>query len=84
MASWAIAAPVGRIVEDDRGWITAAKGTIVAHVIPQSAGEGLALGHDRHGGIVTVQSLGSECMGLDQLVDRHERQTSGPDLIGER
>ena len=84
VASWAIAAPVGRIVEDDRGRITASEGPVVAHVIPQSAGNGLALGHDRHGGVVAVQPLGGQRVGLDQLVDRHERQTGGTDLVGER
>ena len=84
MAPWVIAAPVARIVEDDRGRIITAEGSIVAHVVPQSPGDGLALGHDRHGGVVAVQTLGGQRVGLDQLVDRHERETGRADLVGER
>jgi len=31
-----------------------------------------------------VQALGSQSVGLDQLVDRHERETGRTDLVGER
>lgn len=43
MAPWVIATPIARIVEDDRGGIIITEGSIVADVVPQSPGDGLAL-----------------------------------------
>jgi hypothetical protein len=84
MRSWMLAAPIARVVEQRRGRIGAGERPIIAHVDPQSGGIGLHLGHDRHGRIVAMQSLGSKDMGLDQAVERHQREGSGTDLIRER
>ena len=47
-------------------------------------GDGLALGHDRHGSVAAVQALCGQRVPVDQLVDGHERQTGSTDVVGER
>ena len=84
MRPWMLAAPVARVVEQRRRRIGAGERPVIADVDPQSGGIGLALGHDRHGRIVAVQSLGGQDMGLDQPVERHQREGGGADLVGER
>ena len=42
-----------------------AKRPVVAHIDPTSPGVGLALGQDRHNGVVAVQPLGAEDVLLD-------------------
>jgi len=64
--------------------IGAGEGAIIAHVDPQPCSISLALGQDRHGRIVAVQTLGSQRMRFDQPVERHQRKGSCPDLIGKR
>ena len=79
-----LAAPIARIVEQRRRRVGTGERAVVAHVHPQSGDIGLALGHDRHGGVVAVQPLGGKDVGLDQPVERHQREGGGADLIGER
>ena len=43
----------------------------------------LALGKDRHRGVVPVQALSSEDMGLDQRVKGLQNRDAGTDLVGE-
>jgi hypothetical protein len=69
-----LAASVARVVEQRRRRTGAGEWPVIAHVDPQSGGIGLALGQDRHGGVVAMQSLGGHDMGLDQPVERHQRE----------
>jgi len=46
---------------------------VIADIDPDPAGARLALGQDRHSGIVAVQSLGAQHMGLQALVQRHQK-----------
>ena len=57
---------------------------VVPDVGPYSPGYAFALGLDRDGRVVTMQSLGRKDMLLDQVVDRHEGRRSKSDLIGQR
>ena len=44
----------------------------------------LALGQDRHGGVVAVQPLGGQHMALDQRMKRLQHRRTGADLVGQR
>ena len=44
----------------------------------------LALGQDRHRGVVAMQPLGGQNMGLDQRMQRLQRRRAGADLVGQR
>ena len=67
MALGCCATAVARVVEHRRRRRRPGEGAVVAHIDPESAGVGLALGQDRHGRIVAMQSLGGQDMGLDAL-----------------
>ena len=47
-------------------------------------GDGLALDQDRHRGVIAMQPLGSQHMGLDQRMQRLQRHRAGTHLVGER
>jgi hypothetical protein len=64
--------------------VTSSGGFTLRKVGPQPCSISLTLGHDWHGRIVAVQSLGSKDMGLDQPIKRHQRKGGGPDLICQR
>jgi len=83
MGLWMLAAPVPRIMEQCRRGIRTAEGSIVPHIDPQTRRIGLATRHDRHRGVVAMQARGIMNMGFDQPVERHQRMTCRPDLIGE-
>ena len=58
-----LAAAVARIVEQHRRRpASPAERAVVADIGPEPAGDRLALGQHRHGGVVAVQPLGSEHM----------------------
>jgi hypothetical protein len=44
----------------------------------------LALRQDRHRGVVAVQPVGGQDMGLDQRMERLQRRGAGADLVGQR
>jgi hypothetical protein len=60
------------------------KGTIVAHIGPHPASARLALGQNRHRGVVGVNALTCEDVRLDRLGQRHQRRCCGADPVGER
>jgi hypothetical protein len=66
------------------GGCTAGERAVIADVHPGSAPIGLALGQHRHRRVVTVQALGRQHMGLDQRVQRCERDGAGTHLVGQR
>lgn len=84
MCPWVCAAPIARVVEQRHRRIGAGKRPIIAHVDPQPGGIGLHLGHDGHGGIVAMQSLGGEDVRLDEAIEWHQRKGGGTDLVGKR
>ena len=45
---------------------------------------GLALGQDRHRGVVAVQPLGGQDVALDQRMQRLQGRRAGADLVGQR
>jgi hypothetical protein len=53
-------AAIGRVEEDHGRRIAACKWPVVAHISPEPPGPGLALGEDRHGGVVGMDALGGE------------------------
>ena len=59
-----LARSVARIIEHRRRRRRTAEGTVVADVGPTSPNIGLSLGEHGHGGVVAMQSLGGEDMGL--------------------
>ena len=79
-----ISAPIARVVEQRCGRIGAGERPIIAHVDPESGRIGLHLGHDGHGRIVAMQSLGGEDVRLDEAIERHQRKGAGTDLVGKR
>lgn len=58
MRSWMFAAPIAEAVEQRRGRICAGERPIIAHVDPKPVRIGLHHGHDRHGRIAAMQSVG--------------------------
>jgi hypothetical protein len=63
-----------RVIEHRRRRRRPAKRWIVAHIDPTSPGVGLALGQNRHSGVVTVQSLGGEDVSLVAADARRKAQ----------
>jgi hypothetical protein len=78
-----LAAPVARVVEERRRRVGTRKWGVVADIDPQPSDVGLPFGHDRHGGVVAVDALGGENVRLDALVERHQRERCGADLVSE-
>jgi hypothetical protein len=76
------AGPIRRVEEHCSRWIGAGKRPVVANIGPQSPQAGLHLGQHRHGGVVAMDPLGGEHVGLDQLVERQQRRRTGADMIG--
>src|SRR5207237_328714 len=77
------AAPIARVIDHRRRRTRPAERTIVAHVNPASPGIGLALGQDRHGGVVAVQPLSGEDMCLDPPEEGCQHRTAATHLIGQ-
>jgi len=78
-----IAAPVARVIEHRRRRRRPAERSIVAHIDPTSPGVGLTLGQDRHGGVITVQSLGGEDVSLDAPEQRRQHGAAAAHLVGQ-
>jgi hypothetical protein len=53
-----------------RSWT--GKRAVVAHIGPEPAGPGLALGQDRHRGVVSVDAFGRKDMASDRVDQRHQ------------
>jgi len=78
-----LAASVARVIEHRRRRRSAAKREIVAHVNPTSPGISLALGEDRYGGVIAVQSIGCEDMRFNAPEERFQHRAAGPHLVGQ-
>jgi hypothetical protein len=79
-----LAGPIARVIEHCRRRRRPAEGLVVANINPDSAGVGLAFGQDRHRGVVPMQSLGAQDVGLDALEQRRQRRRAAADLVGQR
>src|SRR3981081_1223106 len=78
-----LAASVARVIEHRRRRRSAAKWEIVANVNPTSPGISLALGEDRYGGVIAVQSIGCEDMRFNAPEERFQHRAAGPHLVGQ-
>ena len=78
-----LTAAIARVVEHRGGWRMIAERPVVAHVDPTSCDVGLAAGEHRHDGVVTMQPLGREDMGLEPQKERLEHGTAGAYLVGQ-
>lgn len=77
-------ATIGRVEEHGRRRIWASKRTVVAHVGPEPAGPSLALGQDRHRGVIRVDALGCEDMAPDRIYQRHQGRRRGAHPVRKR
>ena len=78
-----LAGPIARVVEHCRRRRRPAERLVVAHIDPDSAGVGLALGQDRHRGVVAMQALGAQDVRLEALEQRHQRCRAAAHLVGQ-
>jgi len=85
--------PLGMLLSSIPGGIVerrsrrgSAERTVIADIGPDVAGDRLALGQDRHSGVVAVQPFAGQNMGLDEGVERGKRRRAGADprLRGDR
>src|SRR5947199_231490 len=67
-----------------RWWRGPAERPVIADIDPDTARRRLALGQDRHRGVVAMQALGSKDMVLDQSMDGPQGGCARADLIGQR
>jgi len=67
-----------RVIEHRRRRRRAAERAIVARINPTAASMGLALGQDRYGGVIAVQSLGGEDLHFNPLEERLQHGTASP------
>src|SRR5215469_10566878 len=77
-------ATIGRVEEHGRRRIWARKRTVVAHVGPEPAGPGLALGQDWYRGVIRVDALGCEVVAPDRIYQRHQGCRAGTYPVRER
>ena len=64
--------------------IGAGERAVVAHIGPEPAGSGLALGQDRHCGVVRVDAFGRKDMAPDRVNQRHQGCGGGSHPICQR
>jgi hypothetical protein len=62
---------------------TSSERPIVADIGPDVPLDRLALGQDRHGGVIAVQPFGRQNMALDQRMKRLQNRRTGADLVGQ-
>ena len=74
---------VARVVEHRRRRCGAPERAIVTHINPTSPRGSLALGQDRHGGVVAVQPFSREDMGFHTLQQRLEHGAAGSHMVGQ-
>src|ERR1700759_4638028 len=77
-------ATIGRVEEHGRRRIWAGKRTVVAHVGPEPAGPGLALGQDRHRGVIRMDALSCEDVAPDHIDQRHQGCRGGTHPVRKR
>ena len=75
--------PVPRVAEHRRRGCRPAEGPVVADIGPDPAGDRLAPGQHGDGGVVAVQPLGGEHVGVDQGHERGQVGGAGADPVGD-
>ena len=76
------AGPMARVIEHGRGWRRSVEWLVVAHIDPDATGIGLASGQDRDSGVVAVQPLGAQRLGLEAVKQRRQRRRAAANLVG--
>src|SRR5665647_2804856 len=56
--------PIARVIEHRPRWLRPAERLVVPHIDPDAAGVGLAFGQHGNPGVVAMQSLGAQHVGL--------------------
>ena len=75
---------IPRGVVKRRRRVLPAERPVIADVSPAAASFDLALRQDRNRGVVAMQALGSKDVRFDQRIERPQRQSAGPDQVGQR
>src|ERR1700732_227855 len=83
MRLWMLAGPVARVIEHGTRRGLSTKRLVVAHIDPDPAGEGLAFGQDRYRGVVAMQPLRAQHVGLKALEQRRQCRRTAADLVGQ-
>ena len=78
-----LAAAIARVIEHRCRRRRPAKRPVVAHVNPTSPGVGLALGQNRHNGVVAVQAFGGKGVLLDAPDQRRQYRAAAAHLVGQ-
>ena len=75
--------PIARVIEHRPRRRLPTKRLVVAHIDPDPAGVGLAFGENRDPGVVAMQSLGAQHVGLEAPEQRRQRRRAAADLVGQ-
>src|SRR5450631_4775435 len=78
-----LARSIARVIVHRRRRRGAAEWAIVAHINPTSPGVSLALGQNRYGGVIAVQSFRGEDVSFKPPEDRLEHRAAGSHLVGQ-
>src|ERR1035437_5470799 len=78
-----LAGPIARVIEHGSRRRRPSKRLVVAYIDPNSAGVGLAFGQHGDRGVVAMQSLGAQDVGLEALEQRRQRRRAAADLISQ-
>src|SRR6202035_2928114 len=73
---------IARVIEHGAWRGLSTKRLVVAHIDPDPAGEGLAFGQDRYRGVVAMQALRAQHVGLEAFEQRRQCRRAAADLIG--
>jgi hypothetical protein len=79
-----LATAIARVEEHRGGLRRSTERPIVTHVNPETTGDGLSPGQNRHCGIVSMDAFGSQHVGMDQGHQRRQRRRAGTHPIGQR
>ena len=77
-----LARSIARVIEHRRRRRGAPEWAIVAHINPTSPSVSLALGQNRYGGVIAVQSFRGEDVSFKTPEDRLEHRAAGSHLVG--
>ena len=75
--------PVARVIEHCTRWFRPAKRLVIADIDPDPADVGLAFGQNWHRGVVAVQPLGAQDVGLQAFEQRRQRRRAATNLVGQ-
>src|SRR5271168_5198540 len=84
MLRWMLVPPIARGVIQRRRRCATTEWSVITDINPDMSLDRLALGRDRHRGVVAVQALGGEHVPLDQRMKRLQDRRAGAALVGQR